>query len=86
MLLDEPTQGMGHEDVDRVTQLIKKVSANRTVLMVEHNMNVVASIADKISVLQRGRVIAEGPYETVSKDPQVLEAYMGSKDETLAGH
>jgi len=86
MLLDEPTQGMGHEDVDRVTQLIKKVSVNRTVLMVEHNMNVVASIADKISVLQRGRVIAEGPYETVSKDPQVLEAYMGSKDETLAGH
>jgi branched-chain amino acid transport system ATP-binding protein len=86
MLLDEPTQGMGHEDVERVTQLIKKVSVNRTVLMVEHNMNVVGSIADKISVLQRGRVIAEGPYETVSKDPQVLEAYMGSKEETLAGH
>jgi branched-chain amino acid transport system ATP-binding protein len=86
MLLDEPTQGMGHEDVDRVTQLIKKVSANRTVLMVEHNMNVVASIADKISVLQRGRIIAEGPYETVSRDPQVLEAYMGSTAETLAGH
>ena len=86
MLLDEPTQGMGHEDVDRVTQLIKKVSANRTVLMVEHNMNVVASIADKISVLQRGQVIAEGPYETVSRNPQVLEAYMGSAEETLAGH
>ena len=86
MLLDEPTQGMGHEDVERVTQLIKKVSANRTVLMVEHNMNVVASIADTISVLQRGAVIAEGPYATVSKDPQVLEAYMGSVDETLAGH
>ena len=79
MLLDEPTQGMGHEDVERVTQLIKKVSANRTVLMVEHNMNVVASIADRISVLQRGQVIADGPYETVSKDPQVLEAYMGSE-------
>ena len=86
MLLDEPTQGMGHEDVDRVTQLIKKVAANRTVLMVEHNMNVVASIADKISVLQRGQVIAEGPYETVSKNPQVLEAYMGSAEETLSGH
>jgi branched-chain amino acid transport system ATP-binding protein len=86
MLLDEPTQGMGHEDVDRVTQLIKKVSANRTVLMVEHNMNVVASIADKISVLQRGQVIAEGPYAVVSKNPQVLEAYMGSAEETLAGH
>lgn len=86
MLLDEPTQGMGHEDVDRVTQLIKKVSANRTVLMVEHNMNVVATIADKISVLQRGQVIAEGPYATVSRNPQVLEAYMGSAEETLAGH
>jgi branched-chain amino acid transport system ATP-binding protein len=86
MLLDEPTQGMGHEDVERVTQLIKKVSANRTVLMVEHNMNVVASIADTISVLQRGQVIAEGPYATVSRDPQVLEAYMGSADEVLAGH
>jgi branched-chain amino acid transport system ATP-binding protein len=86
MLLDEPTQGMGHEDVERVTQLIKKVSANRTVLMVEHNMNVVASIADKISVLQRGQVIAEGPYATVSTNPQVLEAYMGSAEETLAGH
>jgi branched-chain amino acid transport system ATP-binding protein len=86
MLLDEPTQGMGHEDVDRVTQLIKKVSANRTVLMVEHNMNVVASIADTISVLQRGQVIAEGPYATVSTNPLVLEAYMGSAEETLAGH
>lgn len=85
MLLDEPTQGMGHEDVERVTQLIKKVSANRTVLMVEHNMNVVASIADRISVLQRGQVIAEGPYETVSKDPQVLEAYMGSEATELQG-
>ncbi len=83
MLLDEPTQGMGHEDVDRVTQLIKKVSANRTVLMVEHNMNVVANIADTISVLQRGQVIAEGPYDVVSKNPQVLEAYMGSATEEL---
>jgi branched-chain amino acid transport system ATP-binding protein len=85
MLLDEPTQGMGHEDVDRVTQLIKKVSANRTVLMVEHNMNVVARIADTISVLQRGQIIAEGPYEVVSKDPQVLEAYMGSSEIELQG-
>jgi branched-chain amino acid transport system ATP-binding protein len=62
MLLDEPTQGMGHEDVDRSRQLIKKVSANRTVLMVEHNMNVVGSIADTITVLARGAVLAEGPY------------------------
>ena len=85
MLLDEPTQGMGHEDVDRVTQLIKKVSANRTILMVEHNMNVVASIADTISVLQRGQIIDEGPYETVSKNPQVLEAYMGTADNELEG-
>jgi branched-chain amino acid transport system ATP-binding protein len=86
MLLDEPTQGMGHEDVERVTELIRKVAANRTVLMVEHNMNVVASIADTISVLQRGQVIAEGPYAEVSKNPQVLEAYMGSADEVLEGH
>ncbi len=85
MLLDEPTQGMGHEDVERVTQLIKKVAANRTVLMVEHNMNVVASIADTITVLQRGQVIAEGPYSVVSKDPQVLEAYMGSAETELQG-
>jgi branched-chain amino acid transport system ATP-binding protein len=85
MLLDEPTQGMGHEDVERVTQLIKKVSANRTVLMVEHNMNVVASIADTISVLQRGQIIAEGPYDVVSKNPEVLQAYMGSAETELQG-
>ena len=85
MLLDEPTQGMGHEDVERVTQLIKRVSANRTVLMVEHNMNVVASIADTISVLQRGQVIAEGPYEVVSTNPEVLQAYMGSAEVELQG-
>ncbi|MFM9992784.1 MAG: ABC transporter ATP-binding protein [Burkholderiaceae bacterium] len=85
MLLDEPTQGMGHEDVDRVTELIKKVGANRTILMVEHNMNVVAKIADTISVLQRGQIIAEGPYEVVSKDPQVLEAYMGTTETQLEG-
>jgi branched-chain amino acid transport system ATP-binding protein len=85
MLLDEPTQGMGHEDVDRVTQLIKKVSANRTILMVEHNMNVVSSIADTISVLQRGQIIAEGPYAKVSADPLVLEAYMGSAETELEG-
>jgi branched-chain amino acid transport system ATP-binding protein len=85
MLLDEPTQGMGHEDVDRVTQLIKKVGANRTILMVEHNMNVVSKIADTISVLQRGQVIAEGPYAVVSQNPQVLEAYMGTTDNQLEG-
>jgi branched-chain amino acid transport system ATP-binding protein len=85
MLLDEPTQGMGHEDVELVTRLIKKVAANRTVLMVEHNMNVVASIADTITVLARGSVIAEGRYTEVSKNPQVLQAYMGSEDVELQG-
>jgi branched-chain amino acid transport system ATP-binding protein len=85
MLLDEPTQGMGHEDVHRVTELIKKVSAGRTILMVEHNMNVVASIADKISVLQRGAVLAEGSYAEVSNDPQVMEAYMGTTSGALEG-
>jgi len=85
MLLDEPTQGMGHEDVELVTRLIKKVAANRTVLMVEHNMNVVASIADTITVLARGAVIAEGHYAEVSKNPQVLQAYMGSEDVELQG-
>ena len=78
MLLDEPTQGMGHEDVGKVTALIKRAAANRTVLMVEHNMNVVATIADTITVLQRGRVIADGSYAQVSSNPQVIEAYMGS--------
>jgi branched-chain amino acid transport system ATP-binding protein len=81
MLLDEPTQGMGHEDVGRVTALIRKVAATRTVLMVEHNMSVVADLSDVITVLQRGAVLAEGPYETVSRDPRVLEAYVGTADE-----
>ncbi|MBK6869035.1 MAG: ABC transporter ATP-binding protein [Burkholderiales bacterium] len=85
MLLDEPTQGMGAEDVDMVTDLIKKVAANRTILMVEHNMGVVGKIADTITVLQFGEVIAEGPYEQVSHNPQVLEAYMGSSDTELQG-
>ncbi len=85
MLLDEPTQGMGHEDVDRVTALIKKVSAGRTILMVEHNMNVIAGISDTITVLQRGEVLAQGNYAEVSKNPLVMEAYMGSTDASLAG-
>jgi branched-chain amino acid transport system ATP-binding protein len=83
MLLDEPTQGMGHEDVDRVTALIRKVSAGRTILMVEHNMKMVSSIADTITVLQRGEILAEGDYETVSADPQVKEAYMGNENGML---
>jgi len=85
MLLDEPTQGMGLEDVDRIRALIKKVAASRTVLMVEHNMSVVASIADTITVLARGATLAEGPYAEVSKNPAVIEAYMGSAQTELAG-
>ncbi|CAM2138894.1 branched chain amino acid/phenylalanine ABC transporter ATP binding subunit LivG [Pararobbsia alpina] len=85
MLLDEPTQGMGHEDVDRVTALIRKVAAGRTILMVEHNMNVIAGISDRITVLQRGEVLAEGSYDEVSTNPQVIEAYMGSTDAALRG-
>jgi branched-chain amino acid transport system ATP-binding protein len=85
MLLDEPTQGMGLEDVDRIRQLIKRVAADRTVLMVEHNMSVVSSIADTITVLQRGAVLAEGPYAQVSANPAVIEAYMGSGQTELQG-
>jgi branched-chain amino acid transport system ATP-binding protein len=84
MLLDEPTQGMGHEDVERITALIKKVAQHRTILMVEHNMSVVSTIADRITVLQRGQIIADGTYAEVSKDPLVMEAYMGSSDAELA--
>lgn len=83
MLLDEPTQGMGHEDVGRVTALIKRVSAGRTVLMVEHNMSVISKIADTVTVLQRGKVIAEGSYQAVSRDQRVTEAYMGMPAEAL---
>ncbi|MGE0522225.1 MAG: ABC transporter ATP-binding protein [Variibacter sp.] len=77
MLLDEPMAGMGHEDIERISSLIKTVSANRTVLMVEHNLNVVASLSDRITVLTRGRVLADGDYRTVSNNPDVREAYMG---------
>jgi branched-chain amino acid transport system ATP-binding protein len=85
MLLDEPTQGMGHEDVARVTDLIKRVAVGRTVLMVEHNMNVVSSIADVITVLARGAVLAEGPYRAVSDNAAVKEAYMGTSEAELEG-
>jgi branched-chain amino acid transport system ATP-binding protein len=85
MLLDEPTQGMGLEDVDRIRALIKKVAASRTVLMVEHNMSVVAQIADTITVLARGATLAEGPYAQVAKNPAVIEAYMGTAQAELAG-
>ena len=77
LLLDEPTAGMGHEDIQRIAQLVKRVAADRTVLMVEHNLSVVADLSDHITVLTRGRVLAEGNYETVSNNMEVREAYMG---------
>jgi len=81
MLLDEPTAGMGHEDIDRIAALIKRVAANRTVLMVEHNLSVVATISDRITVLTRGRVLAEGDYATISANAKVREAYLGTGHE-----
>jgi branched-chain amino acid transport system ATP-binding protein len=77
LLLDEPTAGMGHEDIERITALIKRVAADRTVLMVEHNLSVVENLCDRITVLTRGRVLAEGDYRTVSSNPEVREAYLG---------
>jgi branched-chain amino acid transport system ATP-binding protein len=79
MLLDEPTAGMGHEDIERVTALIRRVAANRTVLMVEHNLSVVATLSNRITVLARGEVLAEGDYADVSKNPAVIQAYMGTE-------
>ncbi|GAC1397030.1 MAG: ABC transporter ATP-binding protein [Thermoanaerobaculia bacterium] len=78
LLLDEPTAGMGREDVGRVVALIRKISAGRTILMVEHNLSIVADLSDTITVLARGSVLAEGTYAEVSKDPAVLEAYIGA--------
>jgi branched-chain amino acid transport system ATP-binding protein len=78
MLLDEPTAGMAHEDVDRISALIKQVARNRTVLMVEHNLGVVEHLSDTITVLSRGEVLAEGDYGRVSANPDVIQAYMGS--------
>lgn len=78
LLLDEPTSGMGHEDVGRVTELIRRVAQQRTVLMVEHNLNLVANLSDRITVLQHGSVLAEGSYTEISSNPQVMEAYMGN--------
>jgi branched-chain amino acid transport system ATP-binding protein len=78
MLLDEPTQGMGHEDVGRVVALIRRVAAGRTVLMVEHNLAVVQDLAERVTVLARGSVLSEGSYDEVSRDPAVLEAYIGA--------
>jgi branched-chain amino acid transport system ATP-binding protein len=78
MLLDEPTSGMGHEDVGRIAALIKKIAANRTIIMVEHNLSVVADLCDTITVLARGEILAEGDYAAVSTNPEVVEAYLGT--------
>lgn len=78
LLLDEPTSGMGREDISRVATLIKRVAANRTVLMVEHNLSVVADLSDTITVLARGEILAEGNYSEVSNNQEVVEAYMGT--------
>ena len=78
MLLDEPTAGMAHQDVDRISALIKKAAVNRTVLMVEHNLSVVEHLSDRITVLQRGEILAEGDYKSVSANPDVIQAYLGA--------
>ena len=80
LLLDEPTAGMTHEDVDRTVALIKRIRINRTILMVEHNLSVVEGLCDTITVLTRGSVLAEGDYATVSKNPEVIAAYLGTPD------
>ncbi|GGF20230.1 ABC transporter ATP-binding protein [Youhaiella tibetensis] len=77
LLLDEPMAGMAHEDVGRISALIRSLSAGRTILMVEHNLSVVAELSDRITVLARGQVLAEGSYDEVSKDPRVIDAYIG---------
>ncbi len=79
LLLDEPMAGMGHEDIDRIAQLIRQVAQGRTVLMVEHNLSVVSWLCSTISVLQRGEIVAEGDYASVSTDPRVREAYLGTE-------
>jgi branched-chain amino acid transport system ATP-binding protein len=77
LLLDEPTQGLGREDIGRVVELIRAASVHRTVLLVEHNLSVVADLCDRITVLARGRTLAEGRYAEVAADPQVRDAYLG---------
>jgi branched-chain amino acid transport system ATP-binding protein len=77
LLLDEPTAGMGAEDIDQTVELVRRVRADRTVVLVEHNMSVVASLADRVTVLQQGRVLVEGPYAEVRADPRVITAYLG---------
>jgi branched-chain amino acid transport system ATP-binding protein len=80
LLLDEPTAGLGREDVDRIADLIGSVGARRTILMVEHNLSVVAKLSQSITVLTRGQKLAEGPYEVISRNPAVMSAYLGTAD------
>lgn len=81
LLLDEPMAGMGQEDIERISALIKRIAEGRTILMVEHNLSVVANLSDRITVLARGEVLAEGNYDTISKSPEVIEAYIGAGHE-----
>lgn len=81
LLLDEPMAGMGREDVERISDLIRRIAENRTVLMVEHNLSVVADLSDRITVLARGEILAEGTYDEISKAPEVIEAYIGASHE-----
>jgi branched-chain amino acid transport system ATP-binding protein len=81
LLLDEPMAGMGREDVELISQLIRRIAKNRTVLMVEHNLSVVANLSDRITVLARGEILAEGTYKEISEAPEVVEAYIGASHE-----
>jgi branched-chain amino acid transport system ATP-binding protein len=81
LLLDEPMAGMGHEDIGRISDLIRRIARSRTVLMVEHNLNVVADLCDRVTVLARGEILSDGSYDKVSQDPRVREAYMGTEHE-----
>jgi branched-chain amino acid transport system ATP-binding protein len=80
MLLDEPTAGMGIEDVDRTIELVRRIAAGRTVVFVDHNMHVVGNLADRVTVLQQGKVLAEGAYDEVRNDDRVITAYLGEAD------
>ena len=78
LLLDEPMAGLGQEEIGRIAALIRKVSAERTILMVEHNLSVVADLSHTITVLTRGSILTEGDYAAVSSNPEVVEAYLGT--------
>jgi branched-chain amino acid transport system ATP-binding protein len=81
ILLDEPMAGLGHEDIGPVMQIIRNVAEGRTILMVEHNMKVIAELCDRVTVLQSGQILAEGTYDEVSRDPAVIEAYVGGAND-----